>query len=206
VIIGLTGGIASGKSTVAKMLVARGALLVDADQIAREVVQPGSPVLAQVAQRFRLQYDCDVLQADGALDRKRLGALVFADPIAKKTLEALIHPPIRATILERMQTLQNAQPERLIVVDIPLLFESNYTYMFDEVMLVYVPRAEQLRRLIARDGLSLEHAEQRLAAQMPIDDKRTLATVIIDNSGDTTTTERQIEQFWRSKGLHGAET
>jgi dephospho-CoA kinase len=169
-------------------------------------VQPGSPVLAQVAQRFREQYDCDVLQADGALDRKRLGALVFADPGAKKTLEALIHPPIRATILERMQTLQNAHPERLIVVDIPLLFESNYTYMFDEVMLVYVPRAEQLRRLIARDDLNPEQAEQRLAAQMPIDDKRALATVVIDNSGDTTATERQIEQFWRSKGLHGAET
>ena len=195
--LGLTGGIASGKSTVAAMLVERGALLVDADLIAREVVEPGSPVLEEIATHFAQHFQTDVLAENRALDRKKLGALIFSNHDAKLALESLIHPPIRARILERVNELEAKHPESLVVADIPLLFESKYDYMFPEVMLVYVPREVQIARLMERDGISLEHAEQRLAAQMPMNEKRALADVVIDNSGDLHTTERQIEQYWR---------
>ena len=205
-IIGLTGGIATGKSTVAEMLVKRGALLVDADQIARDVVAPGSEVLVKIATFFMEQYQLNVVQENGALDRKTLGELVFSNPHAKEALNSMIHPPIRKQIIERIQTLERENPQKLIIADIPLLFESKYDYMFDEVMLVYVSRQTQLQRLMKRDGITLEQAEQRLAAQLPIDEKRKLASVIIDNSGIFADTERQIEQFWRSTGLHETNT
>ncbi len=204
-IVGLTGGIASGKSTVAKMLVERGALLVDADQIAREVVEPGSAVLAEIARFFEQHYQVQVLTSDGELDRKALGELVFANPQAKRELEGLIHPAIRATIISRVQSYAEQFPDRLVVADIPLLFESKYDYMFAEVILVYVPRDVQLQRLMVRDGLNLEQAEQRLAAQMPIEEKRQLATVIIDNRDDFTMTAQQVDNYLRSKGLHEME-
>ena len=205
-IIGLTGGIATGKSTVAEMLVKRGALLVDADQIAREVVAPGSEVLVEISTYFKEHYQLDVVQENGALDRKTLGELVFSNPHAKEALNSMIHPPIRKQIIERIQTLERENPQKLIIADIPLLFESKYDYMFDEVMLVYVSRQTQLQRLMKRDGIKLEQAEQRLAAQLPIEEKRKLASVIIDNSGIFADTERQIEQFWRSTGLHETNT
>jgi dephospho-CoA kinase len=205
-IIGLTGGIATGKSTVAEMLVKRGALLVDADQIARDVVVPGSEVLVKIETFFMEQYQLNVVQENGALDRKTLGELVFSNPHAKEALNSMIHPPIRKQIIERIQTLERENPQKLIIADIPLLFESKYDYMFDEVMLVYVSRQTQLQRLMKRDGITLEQAEQRLAAQLPIDEKRKLASVIIDNSGIFADTERQIEQFWRSTGLHETNT
>ena len=205
-IIGLTGGIATGKSTVAEMLVKRGALLVDADQIAREVVAPGSEVLVEISTYFKEHYQLDVVQENGALDRKTLGELVFSNPHAKEALNSMIHPPIRKQIIERIQTLERENPQKLIIADIPLLFESKYDYMFDEVMLVYVSRQTQLQRLMNRDGITLEQAEQRIAAQLPIDEKRKLASVIIDNSGIFADTERQIEQFWRSTGLHETNT
>jgi dephospho-CoA kinase len=205
-IIGLTGGIATGKSTVAEMLVKRGALLVDADQIARDVVVPGSEVLVKIETFFMEQYQLNVVQENGALDRKTLGELVFSNPHAKEALNSMIHPPIRKQIIERIQTLERENPQKLIIADIPLLFESKYDYMFDEVMLVYVSRQTQLQRLMNRDGITLEQAEQRIAAQLPIDEKRKLASVIIDNSGIFADTERQIEQFWRSTGLHETNT
>lgn len=195
--IGLTGGIACGKSTVASMLVRRGANLVDADQIAREVVLPGSPVLGQVAERF----GSAVLRPDGSLDRKALGAIVFHDEKARKDLESLLHPPIRALMKERMESFQQEAPDKLVVVDVPLLFESKLEPMFEEVVLVYIPRELQLVRLQARDGLSREEAQRRLDAQMPIEEKKRLADTIIDNSGSIEETERQIAGFWVRKGL-----
>jgi dephospho-CoA kinase len=201
-IIGLTGGIATGKSTVAAMLVERGALLVDADFIAREVVQPGSEVLRQIAEHFMREFGLNVLSTDGSLDRKTLGELVFSNPNAKQALDAMIHPPIRSRIIEQIRSLADDNPQKLVVADIPLLFESNYDYMFDEILLVYVPRALQLQRLMERDAIPLELAERRLAAQMPIEEKRALASVIIDNSGEPADTESQIDRYWRSRGLH----
>jgi dephospho-CoA kinase len=195
--IGLTGGIATGKSTVSALLVSRGALLVDADLIAREVVLPGSPVLQTIADRFGQ----GVLREDGSLDRKKLGKIVFSDPSARKDLNSIIHPPIRTEMKGRMNRFEEEHPDRLVVVDVPLLYESDLSYMFQEVMLVYVPREVQIERLMKRDGLDLRQAEDRIHAQMPIEDKRKRADIVIDNSGSLEQTERQIEGFWQGKGL-----
>jgi dephospho-CoA kinase len=195
--IGLTGGIACGKSTVAAMLAQRGAILIDADQIAREVVLPGTPALARIAERF----GPEVLTPEGALNRKRLGAIVFGDEAARRDLEAILHPPIRALMRERKERFEREAPDKLVVLDIPLLYESKLEAMVDRVMVVYCPRELQLERLVRRDGLTPEQAEARLAAQLPIEDKRKLADIVIDNSGSLEHTERQVDAFWSSLPL-----
>ncbi|SEG68563.1 dephospho-CoA kinase [Paenibacillus sp. UNC499MF] len=195
--IGLTGGIACGKSTVSAMLVRRGAILIDADQIAREVVEPGSPVLAQVAARFGQ----DMLLPDGSLHRKKLGETVFGNEEARKALEDLLHPSIRALMKERMAASEHEFPDKLVVVDVPLLYESGLQSMFSSVMVVYVPREVQLRRLMERDGLTSEQGESRLAAQWPVERKKELADICIDNSGTLEQTERLVERFWLQRGL-----
>lgn len=194
-IIGLTGGIASGKSTVANMLVERGAALVDADAIAREVVLPGSPALLEIAEQFGQA----VILDDGSLDRKKLGQVVFRNTEARKQLEAITHPRIRQLMLARMAQLEQNDPKRLVVVDIPLLYESGLQTLFEEVMLVYVPSQVQLQRLMQRDGLDESEARARIDSQMPIDEKKQLADITIDNSGTKQQTEAQVEQFWGSK-------
>jgi dephospho-CoA kinase len=195
--IGLTGGIACGKSTVASLLVRRGALLIDADRIAREVVEPGSPVLQQVAERF----GPEVLLPDGSLHRKKLGEIIFADASARADLQQLLHPPIRATMRERMAAWEQEHPDKLVVVDVPLLYESKLTAMFSEVMVVYVARELQLQRLMIRDAIAIEQAERRLAAQMPIEEKKQLADIVIDNSGTLEETEQQVNRFLEERGL-----
>lgn len=195
--IGLTGGIACGKSTVANMLVSRGAILIDTDRIAREVVEPGEPALLEVARHFGQA----VLREDGTLDRQRLGAIVFADADKRRELEAVLHPRIRERMLERMAQAERDFPGKLTVVDVPLLYESRMEPLFQEVMVVYVPREVQLQRLMARDGLTENEAEQRLSAQWPIEEKKRKADVVIDNSGGLERTEEQISHYWRTKGL-----
>lgn len=196
-IIGLTGGIASGKSTVSSMLVELGASLVDADRLAREVVLPGTPTLQAVIDAFGQAIVAD----DGSLDRKKLGEIVFADESARKRLESILHPAIRELMKERMNKLESDHPKGLVVVDVPLMYESSLASMFDEVMLVYVPANVQLERLMKRDGLSREQAQARLRAQMPIEQKREMADWIIDNSKGIEQTKAQVRQFWIGKGL-----
>ncbi|TJY39696.1 dephospho-CoA kinase [Cohnella pontilimi] len=191
--IGLTGGIATGKSTVAKLLTERGALLIDLDKIAREIVEPGQPALNRIAERFGRE----VLQEDGSLDRKKLGQIVFADDQERKALEAITHPAIRAVMKQRMADYARKYPQRLCVVDVPLLYESGLTEYFERVMVVYVPREEQLKRLMTRDKLSAEEAERRLAAQMDIEEKKRRADILIDNSGTLEETQAQIDRFWQ---------
>lgn len=195
--IGLTGGIATGKSTVSRMLASRGAAVIDADAIAREIMEPGHPVLAAVSERFGQ----GVLHPDGTLDRKKLGDIVFSHPEERKALEALTHPAIRSEMKRRLDELEEADPYRLVVADIPLLYESGLDPLYEEIMVVYVPRELQLTRLIHRDGLSREEAEQRLGAQTDIELKKERADILIDNSGGLDETERQIDVFWRDKGL-----
>ncbi|OPH54668.1 dephospho-CoA kinase [Paenibacillus ferrarius] len=195
--IGLTGGIACGKSTVSAMLVSRGALLVDADQIARDVVEPGSPVLEQVAAHFGQA----VLHPDGSLHRKKLGEIIFGQTEARKQLESLLHPPIRKQMREQMEAYEKQFPNKLVVVDVPLLIESNLSYMFEEVLVVYVPRHIQLERLMQRDGLTELEANKRINAQMPIEEKRSLANIVVDNSGSWEETNAEVERFWQEKGL-----
>jgi dephospho-CoA kinase len=195
--IGLTGGIASGKSTVSADLVALGAVLIDADQIAREVVLPGSQALSKIKQLFGLE----VITVEGTLNRKKLGELIFANESSRKLLEGILHPEIRKIMNQRMNELEADNPQRLVVVDVPLLFESGLASMFERVMLVYVPKEIQLERLVNRDGLSRGQAEARLAAQMPIEQKVQLADIVIDNSGTPEETGAQVQQFWREKRL-----
>lgn len=191
--IGLTGGIATGKSLVAAMLAERGATVIDADALAREVVRPGEPALADVVARF----GNDVLQPDGALDRARLAAVVFADPEARRDLERITHPRIAALMQQRAaDAIARGAP--LVVLDIPLLFEGEQRERtVDGVLLVYAPVEVQRERLRARDGIDQDAARQRLDAQLPIEEKRGLATWIIDNSGDIDATRRQVEAWWR---------
>jgi dephospho-CoA kinase len=192
-LIGVTGGIATGKSTVDAMLAAHGAAIIDADELAREVVLPGEPALAEVAQRF----GAEMLRPDGTLDRARLGAIVFADPDARRDLERITHPRIAELTQERIaQAL--AGPAPVVAVDIPLLFENGREALFEGVLLVYAPQDVQVRRMRERNGLDTAAAAQRLAAQMPIDEKRARATWVIDNSGDRETTARAVEAWWEA--------
>jgi dephospho-CoA kinase len=195
--IGLTGGIATGKSTVAKLLTDRGAILIDLDEIAREVVNPGQPTLFRIAERFGQA----ILQEDGSLNRKKLGDIVFADPSERKALEQIIHPAIRAVMKERMAYYESNTPNKLIVVDVPLLFESGLESYFEQIMVVYVPRKMQLQRLMERNSLTIEEAERRLTAQMDIEEKKSRGDILIDNSSSIALTELQIERFWQEKGL-----
>lgn len=195
--IGLTGGIATGKSTVSQMLVARGAALIDADVVARKIMEPGHPVLAKVVERFGET----VLLADGRLNRKRLGEIVFSDATERKALEAITHPAIRLEMKAELDALEQENPERLVVADIPLLYESGLEELYEKIMVVYVPRTLQLERLMQRDGLPREQAELRLAAQMDIEEKRRRADILIDNSHGFKETESQIDDFWRSQAL-----
>ncbi|WP_442601450.1 dephospho-CoA kinase [Paenibacillus sp. KN14-4R] len=191
--IGLTGGIACGKSTVAAKLVQLGAILIDADVIAREVVLPGTPGLQQIKERFGQE----VLNEDGTLNRKALGSLVFGNEVKRLALNAILHPLIRARIESRMTEEQLANPDKLVVVDIPLLYESGYEVIFEQVMVVYIPRDKQIERLMSRDGYNIEEAESRLHSQMNIEEKRQRADIVIDNRGSIEATEEQIETFWK---------
>lgn len=194
---GLTGGIASGKSTVSKLLADRGAIIVDADQIAREVVLPGTPLLNRVAQHFGQ----DILMEDGSLNRKKLGSIVFADDAKRKQLEGMLHPAIRQLMRERMEDAETTQPDKLVVVDVPLLYESELAYLFEEVMVVYVPAEVQIERLMLRDEMSKDQALQRIQAQMSIEEKKQKADVVIDNSESLEHTIRQIDKYLQGKGL-----
>jgi len=194
---GLTGGIASGKSTVSRMLRELGAHVLDADVIAREVVEPGTPGLAEVATRFP-----GVVGPDGRLDRARLGARVFADPAERAALNALLHPRIGAAFLEKTQALAEKGVER-VIYDAPLLIENGLHAGMDGVVLVWVPRELQKQRLMARDGLESQAAEARLAAQLPLEEKRQHATWIVDNTGELTSTRAQVEEVWRAMLARG---
>jgi dephospho-CoA kinase len=192
-LIGLTGGIATGKSTVARMLVDRGAVVIDADLLAREVVEPGEPALEEIATEFGR----GVLDSGGRLDRAALGEVVFADPQRRRRLEAITHPRITALMQQRIAAaLQSYAP--LVVVDIPLLFENRRDSWMEGVMLVYADTSTQLRRMRERDGFSEDEARRRIAAQMAVDEKRRMATWVIDNGASVDDTRRQVDEWWRN--------
>lgn len=193
--IGLTGGIATGKSTVAAMLVERGALLVDADQVAREVVMPGEPALEAVASAFGQA----VIHTDGTLNRKALGGIVFNNRESLAQLESILHPAIRNRMQQQIR--QYEEQSRLVVADIPLLYETGQEGLYDGIMVVYVPQRLQLKRLMERNGLPEEEALRRIGLQMDIEQKRSRADWVIDNSGSLEETRRQVDDFWKSKDL-----
>ncbi len=189
--IGLTGGIASGKSTVARKLEQLGAVTIDADVLARDVVALGTEGLKAVVARF----GDSVLAADGSLDRSALARVIFADPQARADLNAIIHPLVR----ERAAELEAAAPAGAVVVHvIPLLVETGQQDRFDAVVVVDTTVEEQLRRLTRRDGLTQTEAEQRVAAQASREERLGAATHVIDSSGPVRETMRQVGELWRS--------
>jgi dephospho-CoA kinase len=177
-LIGLTGGIASGKTTFADALRARGVPLVDADALARAAVAPGTEALAEIGRLF----GPDVMAADGSLDRKKLGDVVFADAEARRRLEAVTHPAVRAAMAAETARL-DAAGHPLAFYDVPLLYEVGLDRVLDSVVVVWAPRDVQRARLQARDKLAPEDAEARLAAQLPIDEKATRADFVVENTG-----------------------
>lgn len=191
--IGLTGGVASGKSTVSRMLAELGAPIVDADLLARAVVEPGAEAYDSVVREF----GPDIVLPDGTLDRKALGMRVFADLAARRRLEALVHPAVRARLVARLAEL-SAVGAPVAVLDIPLLIEGGLHRGVDEVWLVYVDPDTQLQRLMERDHLTRAAAAQRIAAQLPLADKRAYARVIIDNCGSIAETRAQVTAHWHA--------
>ena len=187
-IVGLTGGIASGKSTVSRQLGELGCEIIDADLLAREVVAPGEPAWRQIAEAFGRE----VLQADGALDRKRLAALVFADPEERRRLEAIIHPAVHSRRQVTLADLTARGFDGIVIQDAALLIEVGGAKEVDRLVVVYAERAIQLERLRHRDGLDPAEAERRVASQMPLLDKVRLADYVIDNSGSPEETAAQV--------------
>lgn len=174
--VGLTGGVASGKSTVSRLFREAGAFVIDADEIAHAVIRKGAPAYAGVVEAF----GAGILDKEGEIDRKRLGEIVFNDARRRERLNQLVHPHVYAQAEKEKTAIAAAHPEAVILFDVPLLIETGAHREMDRVIVVYVDRATQIDRLIKRDGLTREESERRIGAQMPLDEKRRLADEIID--------------------------
>jgi dephospho-CoA kinase len=187
--VGLTGGIGSGKSEVSRRLAAQGAVIIDADAIAREVVAPGTDGLAEVVEAFGKE----ILRADGELDRPRLGDIVFADPELRGKLNAIVHPRVGA----RMAELERgAGPAAIVVHDVPLIAENGLAGGYDVVVVVDVPPRIQVERLIRYRGMTREQAQARMAAQASREQRLAIAGIVIDNSGSLAELDRQVGDLW----------
>ncbi|HWK24200.1 MAG TPA: dephospho-CoA kinase [Ureibacillus sp.] len=191
-IIGLTGSIASGKSTVAKMLKDYGLPIVDADVVARLVVEPGTPTLQKIVEVFGE----DALMEDGAMNRQKIGSIIFHDEEKRKELNSIIHPAIRQEMLrQRDEYIENG--EKTVIMDIPLLFESKLQHFVEKILVVYVSEETQLERLILRNQLTEEDAKARIASQLPFSEKIHGADAVINNNGTIEETAQQLEAILR---------
>ncbi len=198
--VGLSGGIGSGKSSVSRLLAALGATVIDADAIVHELQAPGSPMLAEIEAAF----GAGVIGPGGRLDRAALGAIVFRDAAARARLGAIVHPGVGAEIARRVARARS-QGVRVLVLDIPLLFEgrtagtgSAAQLEFDATLVVWAPEEAQIARQMARDGCSRQAAVDRVRAQLPLHEKKALADFVIDNSGTPEETERQVRALWET--------
>ncbi len=187
-IIGLTGGIASGKSTISNLLKTYGIAVIDADQIARDVVEPGNDAYKQIVEHF----GTEILETDGTIARKKLGTVIFNDPKERKTLNGIVHPAIRQKMRDEKDRYFE-EGEEVVVYDIPLLFESDLRHMVDKTLLVYVDDNVQFERLLHRDQTTKEEAQSRINSQMPLTEKKSLADEVIDNNGTIEQTEAQLQ-------------
>jgi dephospho-CoA kinase len=193
-LIGLTGGVGSGKSTVATMLRELGAVVVDADEASHAVYEPGTPGFEAVVGEFG-----DYYVSDGRIDRQRLGELIFKDAASRRRLNAIVHPLVRDWMAAR--TVEAAEKGAEVVIqDVPLLFENGLEPLFSSVVLVYVPEEMQLARLVEGRGFTPERARAVIATQVPIEEKRRRAHIVIDNSGTPEQTRAQVEQLWARLG------
>jgi dephospho-CoA kinase len=192
-VVGLTGGIGSGKSAVGRMLRERGLPVIDADQLARDAVAVGSAGLGRVVAHFGV----GVLNPDGSLNRQAMSSVVFQDESERRALNAIVHPQVARLFVEALSVLRD-RGETIAVYEVPLLFENNLQDMFGCTVLIACPPDVQLRRVIARDNLSAEQARARIASQMPLSDKRALATFVIDNAGTLDDLAVALDQVWRN--------
>jgi dephospho-CoA kinase len=189
-LVGLTGGVGSGKSTVAAILRELGAEVVDADEASHAVYEPGTPGFSDVIREFG-----DAYVHDGRIDRRRLGELVFRDADARRRLNAIVHPLVREWMAARTAEAV-ARGAEVVVQDVPLIFENRLERLYSPVVLVYVPEELQVERLVRGRGFTPERAREVIAAQMPIEAKRRLAEHVIDNSGTVEGTRAQVENLW----------
>ncbi|HJX31012.1 MAG TPA: dephospho-CoA kinase [Thermodesulfobacteriota bacterium] len=192
-IVGLTGGIASGKSTIAGMFKKEGAYIIDIDMISRDVVKPGKPAWQDVVHVFGKE----VLNEDQTLNRKKVGDIVFSDAEKRKKLEAIIHPKINAEKLMKINEIAKKDNQAIIIIDVPLLIETDKQDTVDKVVLVYTSPQGQVERLVKRDGLSLEEAHKRLASQMPIENKKKYAHYIINNEELLEEIRKRVKEIFR---------
>jgi dephospho-CoA kinase len=192
--IGLTGGIASGKSTASQILKRLGATVIDVDMIGREVVKKGSPCLREIVEYFGE----GILLEDGTLDRKKLGSIVFKNRDKLKILNSIVHPPMIARIKSLLESMEREGELDKVVVDAAILIEMGLHRLVDVIWLVKIPRQLQIERLMLRDNISREKAENMINSQMPMEEKEKFAAVIIDNSGTIEELEKSIEKHWRS--------
>lgn len=192
-IIGLTGGIASGKSTVAGMLRDLGAEVIDADVIARQVVEPGRPALQKIAEKLGEQF----INPNGTLNRAALGEYVFANPQAREILNGITHPRIVEEIAIRLRQIADQNPLAVAVIDAPLLLEAGMAAVVDEIWVTYVPEEIQTKRLMERDGLTWEQAQARLRAQMPVGEKMKAAHRVINTACSLEATREQVLALWK---------
>lgn len=193
-LVALTGGIASGKSTVARRLAERGAVVVDADQVARDVVAPGEPALDRIVATF----GSGVLAADGSLDRPALGAIVFADPEGRAELNAITHPAVLARSREQFAAAARADPDAIVVYDIPLLVEAGRHDEFDLVVVVHAAEESRLERLMRLRGMTRDEALARIRSQAPEEQRLAIADVVIDADGALEETLAQADALWEN--------
>ena len=191
-LVALTGGIASGKSTIARRLADHGAVIVDADQIVRDVQQPGSPVLDAIAAQFGGR----MLRADGSLDRAALGAAVFGDGAAVMRLNAIVHPAVREESARRFASAFAADPHAVVVYDVPLLVEARAGDPWELIIVAHAPAEVRLRRLVELRGMSEADAAARIASQVPDEVRLAIADAVIDTTGSLADTERQVDDLW----------
>jgi len=191
-VVGLTGGIASGKSTVSRLFQSAGAVIIDADVVAHQVVAPGMPAWHAIKSVFGER----VVRPDGTLDRPLLADLVFKDERLRGQLEGIIHPQVRDIMDREVSRLIEEQFKGLIIKDIPLLFEAGMVGGLAEIIVVFVPAEVQLKRLMERDGIGSDAARRRINSQIPIEEKRRRATLVIDNSGEISQTESQVLEIY----------
>jgi dephospho-CoA kinase len=191
-LVGLTGGIASGKSVVASRLAEHGAVVVDADRIAREVVEPGTPALDRIAEEF----GSAVIAEDGSLDRAALGAIIFADPAKRGILNAITHPAIMELSQRRFAEAGAADPDAIVVYDVPLLSEARGKAEFDVVVVVSAPEQTRIERMVSLRGMSRDEAENRIRSQVPEAERRALADILIESGGTLDETLAQADDVW----------
>jgi dephospho-CoA kinase len=191
--VGLTGGIACGKSTVSEMFIRHGAHLIDFDQLAHKVEKPGQPAWGKIVQYFGES----ILLPDKNIDRYKLAQIVFADSQKLKTLNGIVHPYVSNEWKTLLEKIEKKGKKAIILSDVPLLFEEKMQHLFDLTLLVLISPAQQIQRLIARNGLTRDEAKRRLMNQMPIGEKARLADIVIDNQKTVAETEKKVEEVWQ---------